>query len=152
MPLWARIIAIRVLYPTFPVGAIAVIRDPTGRVLLVRQTYQRAASWGAPGGWLSGRESPRQAAAREAFEETGLRVRAGRLLAVDSGPYREVTLAFACTVIGDEGFRPSEEIDRIAYFRPEALPPMAGHTRRLLDEAVAVLNGLDAGAEPAASG
>jgi ADP-ribose pyrophosphatase YjhB (NUDIX family) len=136
LPLSLRKIAIRVLYPTFPVGAVAVIRDDEGRVLLVRQTYHRGECWGAPGGWLAGREHPRQTAAREAFEETGLRVRPGRVLAVDSGPYGEISFAFECAVVGDDGFRPSEEIDRIAYFPPHALPPLPGNTRRLLEEAV----------------
>jgi ADP-ribose pyrophosphatase YjhB (NUDIX family) len=138
LPLSLRKIAIRVLYPTFPVGAVAIIRDDEGRVLLVRQTYHRGEFWGAPGGWLMGREHPRQAAAREAFEETGLRVRPGRVLAVDAGPYGEISFAFECAVVGDDGFRPSEEIDRMAYFAPHALPPLPGTTRRLIEEAVGV--------------
>lgn len=143
LPLWARRLAVRVLYPTFPLGAIAVIRDDVGRLLLVHQTYNRDLSWGAPGGWLSGHESPPETAARETFEETGLRVRAGRLLAADSGPYAEITLAFECTVVGDDGFRPSEEIDRIAYFAPDALPPLPSHTRRILQAAVTAQDTLD---------
>ena len=129
------------LYPTFPVGAIAVIRDDAGRVLLVRQTYHNGECWGAPGGWLSGRESPHGTAARETFEETGLRVRAGRVLALGSGPYAELTVAIECAVIGDDGFRPSEEIDRVAYFSPSTLPPLPSNTRRLIEAAVAVLDG-----------
>ena len=135
LPVWARKTAIRVLYPTFPVGAIAVIRDELGRVLLVHQTYHRGDCWGAPGGWLSGRESPQGTAARETFEETGLRVRAGRVLAIGSGPYAEMTVAIECSVVGDDGFSPSEEVDYLAYFSPAALPPLPPHTRRLLEAA-----------------
>ena len=142
LPLWARKIAIRVLYPTFPVGAIAVIRDELGRVLLVHQTYHRGDCWGAPGGWLSGRESPQGTAARETFEETGLRVRAGRVLAIGSGPYAELTVAIECRIVGDDGFSPSEEIDRFAYFSLRALPPLPDNTRRLLVAAVAVQDDL----------
>ena len=136
LPLWARKIAIRVLYPSFPVGAIAVIRDDRGDVLLVHQTYHRGECWGAPGGWLSGRESPQQTAARETLEETGLRVRPGRVLAIGSGPYAELTVAIECTIVGDDGFTPSEEIDRLAYFSVRHLPPLPANTRRLLEAAI----------------
>jgi ADP-ribose pyrophosphatase YjhB (NUDIX family) len=138
LPLTARRFAIRVLYPRFPIGAVAIIRDEAGRVLLVRQTYHRAGvRWAAPGGWLAHGETPREAAARETFEETGLRVTVGRVLEIGSGPYREVSLAFECGVIGDTGFSPSYETDRMGYFSPSALPPMTVETRRLLERALA---------------
>lgn len=140
LPLTARRVAIRVLYPRFPIGAVAIIRDGAGRILLVRQTYHRAGvRWAAPGGWLAHGESPRQAAARETFEETGLRVTVGRVLEIGTGPYREVSLAFECRVVGDDGFRTSHETDRIGYFAPADLPPMTAETRWLLERALAVL-------------
>src|SRR3712207_3692641 len=48
LPLRSRKTAIPVLYPTFPVGAIAVMRDEQRRFLLVPQTYHRDDCWGAP--------------------------------------------------------------------------------------------------------
>jgi ADP-ribose pyrophosphatase YjhB (NUDIX family) len=137
LPLPLRRIAIRILYPRFPVGAVAVIRDGDGRVLLVRQTYHRgSARWGPPGGWLSGRESPQDAAARETFEETGLRVTVGRVLAIGSGPYGEVSLAFECEVVGEAPFHPTNETDQIGYFAQADLPTMPGNTRGLLNRAL----------------
>jgi ADP-ribose pyrophosphatase YjhB (NUDIX family) len=139
LPLMARRFAIRVLFPRFPVGAVAIVRDDGGRILLVRQTYHRAGiRWAAPGGWLAHGESPREAAARETREETGLRVTVGRVLEVGSGPYHEVSLAFECQVVGDGGFQPNHETDRIGYFAPSDLPPMTAETRRLLERALAV--------------
>ncbi len=142
LPLGVRRVAIRILYPRFPIGAVAIVQDTQGRVLLVRQTYHREGiRWGAPGGWLSGRENPREAAAREAYEETGLHVRVGRVLDIDSGPYGEVSLAFECEVVGDTGFRPSQETDEIGWFAPTALPPMTVDTRRLLERSLAAQAG-----------
>jgi 8-oxo-dGTP pyrophosphatase MutT (NUDIX family) len=138
LPLWARRLAIRVLYPRFPIGAIAFVRDAGGRVLLVRQTYHRDGyRWASPGGWVGRRESPRQAAIRETYEETGLRVTAGRLLEVGSGPYGDVSLVFECAVVDDGGFQPGPETDRLAYFAPDHLPMMTVETRRLLERAIA---------------
>jgi 8-oxo-dGTP pyrophosphatase MutT (NUDIX family) len=83
-------------------------------------------------------ETPRQAAVREAFEETGLRVSAGRLLEVDGGPYGEISLVFECRVVGDNGFQPSAEADRIDYFAPDRLPTMAAEMRGLLNRTIAI--------------
>jgi ADP-ribose pyrophosphatase YjhB (NUDIX family) len=137
LPFPLRRLAIRVLYPRFPAGAVAIIRDGAGRVLLVRQTYHREGDrWGPPGGWLTGGELPQEAAARETFEETGLRVRVGRVLAVASGPYGEISLAFECEIVGDTAFRPSDETDQLAYFPVSDLPIMPGDTGTLLLRAI----------------
>ena len=139
LPLWARRLAIRLLYPRFSVGAVAIVRDDDGRVLLVRQTYHRGGvRWSPPGGWLTRGENPRQAAVREAFEETGLRVMAGRLIEVDGGPYGEVSLVFECRIVGDNGFQPGPETDRIGYFSPDRLPSMTAEMRRLLERTIAI--------------
>ena len=138
LPLALRRVAIRILYPRFPVGAVAVIRDELGRVLLVRQTYHRGGErWGAPGGWLGRGETPREAATRETFEETGLRVTAGRVLAIGGGPYGEISMAFECQIVGQAEFRPSDETDQIGYFERSALPRMTTNTQLLLEHALA---------------
>ncbi|WP_052434596.1 NUDIX domain-containing protein [Streptacidiphilus melanogenes] len=58
----------------------SVVTDPDGRVLLVRSRNREP--WGCPGGVTDPGETPEQAAERELAEETGLRLRAGRLLHV----------------------------------------------------------------------
>jgi ADP-ribose pyrophosphatase YjhB (NUDIX family) len=150
LPLWARWLAIRVLYPRFPVGAVALVRDRQGRVLLVRQTYHRRELWGAPGGWVGRGETPRQAAARETWEELGMRIAVGRVLAIGSGPYGEVSLAFDCHALGEEGPRLGQEVDRAGFFRLDELPPMPRGTQRLVEEAADALGALPARVEGAA--
>jgi 8-oxo-dGTP diphosphatase len=69
------------------VAAGALVRDPAGRVLLVRPTYK--AGWDVPGGYVEPGETPSQACRRELDEEIGLRLRPGRLLVVDWAPHPE---------------------------------------------------------------
>ena len=62
----------------------ALIRDQHGGVLVVRQSYRDA--WALPGGICEFAEPPHRGCEREVREETGLDVRADRLLVVDWYP------------------------------------------------------------------
>src|ERR671934_2705430 len=81
-PSWLRHIFLRILNPSFMVGAMALIQDDEGRILILEHTYRRRVPWGLPGGWLKHAESPEAGLVREVFEETGFGVgRAGALAA-----------------------------------------------------------------------
>ncbi|GAB3655734.1 NUDIX hydrolase [Actinocorallia lasiicapitis] len=58
-------------------SAKGVVRDPSGRVLLLRNERDE---WELPGGKIEAGESPRDAVAREIGEETGWTVTVGPLL------------------------------------------------------------------------
>lgn len=69
---------VRLGAPTYTVGAVTIVRDPTGtRILLLRQPPGRG--WSLPGGLLARREEPVAAAARELGEETGIDLRPDEL-------------------------------------------------------------------------
>jgi 8-oxo-dGTP diphosphatase len=74
-PLVRRRLA-RMVSPKFLVGAVVLVRDAeaagAGRMLLLRQPPGRR--WGLPAGLLKSREEPHEGAARELFEESGVRV------------------------------------------------------------------------------
>lgn len=71
----------------------AVIKDAAGRLLLVRRRNEPDAGlWSLPGGRIEPGETGEQAMIREVREETGLSVRAGRLLAVVELPGRDGTI------------------------------------------------------------
>ena len=67
---------VRLIVPKYLVGAVTIIRDSEaaepGRLLLLRQPPGRG--WGLPAGLLKRREPPVVGAARELFEEAGVRI------------------------------------------------------------------------------
>ena len=65
----------------------AVVRDDSGRLLVVRRGQQPALGcWSIPGGRVEPGESDAEALAREVLEETGLHVRVGALVGTVERP------------------------------------------------------------------
>jgi 8-oxo-dGTP diphosphatase len=76
MPSSVRRRIARLVAPRYVVGAVTIVRDSEagepGRLLLLRQPPGRG--WGLPAGLLKHHERPAAGAARELFEESGVRV------------------------------------------------------------------------------
>ena len=65
----------------------AVIKDDEGRLLLIKRGHEPGTGlWSLPGGRIEPGETDAQALSREVSEETGLVVRAGRLLGTVQRP------------------------------------------------------------------
>jgi ADP-ribose pyrophosphatase YjhB (NUDIX family) len=108
---------LRVRYGHQAVGVAALIRDERGRILLVHRTYSHEEPWALPGGWLEGSEGVERTLERELHEETGLRVRAGRVLAIERAGFALVVLLHAELVDGSslDGFTSSAEVSELAW-------------------------------------
>jgi 8-oxo-dGTP diphosphatase len=99
-------------YPECPLVGVGAIVVQEGRVLLVRRGQAPLlGEWSLPGGVLECGETLREAAVREAREETGLIVEPGELLGVyervtrdEAGRvrYHYVLIDFLCRVAGGE--------------------------------------------------
>ena len=48
-PGWMRHVFLRILNPSFMVGAMALIQDEQGRILILEHTYRRQVPWGPRG-------------------------------------------------------------------------------------------------------
>jgi ADP-ribose pyrophosphatase YjhB (NUDIX family) len=136
IPYRARLQALRLLGYSFIVGAVAVIRDADGRLLLARHTYpvgkSRREVWALPGGAVEKYESIPQALRRELGQELGLDIAVERLLLVDASAAPRLDFVFACSV-RDGRFRPSSEVAEVGWFDPGQPPAgMSTHHQRLL--------------------
>jgi 8-oxo-dGTP diphosphatase len=106
-----------------------VVLDEEGALLLVRESKASARGrWSLPAGRLEAGESLREAAAREAFEETGLVVTVGPLLGIYHCPATleggaAVLFAFRSEVAGGELTRSPEhpEVEFLSRARVDEL-------------------------------
>lgn len=132
-PGWMRYVFLRALNPAFMVGAMALIQDQHGRILILEHTYRREVPWGLPGGWLKHAESPETGLVREVFEETGLHVRVDALLAAEFWGDTQLDLLFRCTVESGS-YQSSDETGRHRWVGlddlPQLLPNQLGMLRK----------------------
>jgi 8-oxo-dGTP diphosphatase len=112
------------------VGVGAVVHDDAGRLLLVRRAVEPGLGrWALPAGYVDAGDDPRDAAAREVLEETGLVVRVGAVLDVypsglAAAGGASFFLAFAADVVGGE-LRAGDDAADAAFFAADELPPLA---------------------------
>ncbi len=124
-----------------PVVGVAVVVQRRGAVLLGRRSSSYAGQWCIPCGYVEWEEDVRAAAEREFAEETGLLVRAGRVVAVHSNFHNPVQhtvgIWFRGRVIGG-ALQPGDDLSEAAFFPLDRLPePLAFPTDTLVLEQLA---------------
>ena len=117
-------------YPDAPLVGIGVIIVEDGRVLLVKRGHAPlAGEWSIPGGVLEVGETLREAAIREALEETCLAIEAADLLGVYDRVLRDhdgrtlyhyVLIDFLCRRVAGEA-RASGDADEVSWFTSEEI-------------------------------
>ena len=112
-------------YEQLKVGAAALV-ERDGRLLLLERTQEPfAGHWNLPAGYVEVDESPAQAAVREGYEETGLRLEAVAVEDVcffDDDPRGNgILIVYRCRVVGGE-LGAGQEAARAAYFAPGDVP------------------------------
>jgi len=120
------------------VAAAVLVEDGGGRVLLVRRIMQpRQGLWTVPGGFVDRGEDPAGAAVRECREETGLQVTITRLLDLVAGSEHEqgadFVLFYGAHIQGG-ALRAGDDADRVGWFGPGELPPIAFDATRVMLE------------------
>jgi len=120
-------------FPEVPLVGVGAIIVENSRVLLVKRAHPPLqAQWSIPGGVLEVGELVREAAVREAHEETGLIVETADLLGVydrvlrnaeEQVQYHYVLIDFLCRRIGGE-LRAASDAAEVRWFTREELPAL----------------------------
>lgn len=123
LPMVARRHILGALNHRVMIGAVGLIPDEAGRILLLEHRFRVPFRWGLPGGFLEPGERPEEGLRRELAEETGL------VVSVDpeifdteynlAGGY--VSLSLVARVEGGQ-LGSSREILDARYFDPRRLP------------------------------
>jgi len=120
-------------FPELPLVGVGAIIIEGSRVLLVKRAHPPLqAQWSIPGGVLEVGELIREAAVREAREETGLIVEPADLLGVYDRilrdaekrvQYHYVLIDFLCRPVGGE-LNAADDAAEVGWFSREELPAL----------------------------
>jgi ADP-ribose pyrophosphatase YjhB (NUDIX family) len=120
-------------FPELPLVGVGAIIIEDDRVLLVKRAHPPLqAQWSIPGGVLEVGELVREAAVREAREETGLIVESGELLGVydrvlrnleQRVQYHYVLIDFLCRRVAGE-LQAADDAAEVGWFARHELPAL----------------------------
>ena len=117
-----------VLYENPAPTAGAIVDDPEGRILLVRRAIEPAkGKWDIPGGFVKPGEDGEDAVRRELAEELGVEVLVGAGAWVIADTYGAegvptLNIFYPARIVRGEP-APADDVDAIAWFGADELPP-----------------------------
>ena len=119
----------------FNIASFVVIFDKKNRVLL---SHRRDLDvWNLPGGGVEHGELPDEAAVRETFEETGLKIKIKGMVGVYGKPHRdELIFVFRGKIVGGK-LKKTAESDETRFFKLKKMPrnTIPKHIERIRDAA-----------------
>lgn len=115
-----QLFLMRLMQDEFLVGVTGIIVNNKNEVLLVKHTYR--GGWSLPGGYIKGKEHPKEGLEREIKEETGLVVSVDERIKIRTDrvtPRLDIT--YGGIFIGGE-FSPSGEVSEAKFFAFDNIP------------------------------
>ena len=120
----------------FLVGVTGIFFDDKRRILLFKHTYRGGNRWSLPGGYLKGKEHPKEGLEREIMEESGLTVSADKRLKIRTDrDSPRLDIVYTGKYIGGV-FTPSNEVKEIGFFTFENLPLLPKDQLIFIDKAL----------------
>lgn len=122
LPKRIQLAIMRLTQDEFLIGVTGVILNKNNEILLCKHTYRGEGTWSLPGGYIKGREHPREGLAREIEEETGFIVRIEKDLRIRTDrETARLDISLLGRFVGGE-FRKSDEVSEARFFAFEDLP------------------------------
>lgn len=111
-----------------PKVAASVLVEQAGKILLVKRVMMPLqGTWTLPAGFVDADEDPRDAAAREVLEETGLIVEIGELCDLIYGPEHErgasIVIVYRAHVTGGI-LQAQDDAEDARFFGPDEIPEL----------------------------
>ncbi len=133
LPVRIRRLIVRTVAPTYVVGVVAVISNPAGELLLLRERHHDG--WALPGGLLARGEAPAEALVRELGEEIGVEIPVGVLpeprLGLDPKAHR-VDVIYELPNFTHEPTAKEPEVLEASWFSRDELPELFEPTLAVL--------------------
>lgn len=116
-----QLLLMRLFQDEFLIGVSGVILNQKREILLFKHSY-RQIPWSLPGGYLKGKEHPKEGLQREIFEESGLTVKISSVLKTRTD--RQTARLEICYQGSFYGgvFKPSSEVTAAKFFPIDKLP------------------------------
>jgi len=118
----------------FLIGVTGVILNNNNEILVVNHSYRAGEYWSLPGGYIKGKEHPREALARVIEEDTGFLVRVDEEVRIRTD--RE-TARLDISLVGRHiggSFKPSREVKEAGFFAFDTLPLLSQNQLMLIKE------------------
>lgn len=126
---------IRLFQDQFLVGVTGLIFNEQDEVLVFCHTYRKRA-WSLPGGYMNGKEHPKEALVREIKEESGLTVSIDwRMKLRTDRETARLDISYIGTFIGGT-FAPSEEVSEARFCSLKNLPSIRRDQLFLIEKAL----------------
>ncbi len=136
LPKGFQLFFMRILQDEFLVGVSGIIFNQKDEILLVKHTYR--GGWSLPGGYLKGKEHPKEGLEREIEEETGLIVSADERLKIRTDrETARLDITYMGELIGGE-VKSSDEVSNVEFFSFDKLPVVPKDQLIFIDRALAL--------------
>lgn len=133
LPPRLQLFIMRFIQDEFLVGVTGIFFDDEDRILLFKHTYR--GGWSLPGGYIKGKEHPKEGLEREVAEESDLIVNVDEQLNIRTDRNQpRIEIVYLGTFIGGD-FKPSKEVKKAKVFPFEKLPRLTKDQLIFIDRA-----------------